>query len=323
MARVKIPVSFSYTTNPGGTSPTYVSTSSGSYVSQAADLTEPVANTTVTVTVRSSGAPTTVWQTETGGATFTSLSTDASGNVPGWVNEGSYAVAAAPVGAFGGATYYFDAVRGDGVSNIAAGAVTTTALSSALQTSVASIATNAAKEIADIATVTALTVPNYVKPAGALQMNQFDIPGTSSGSLWAGLLYSGTAVVTLQGGMTTAFDATTGTSLVAPVTGLYTGRLWCRADYVGPAGVIAESPWVEVLGSVNGVGFPTFGYDIITMANAQGSNTPPYHALKFDTLIPMNAGDRFNAFIDWAGLGPIEIAAASYGVYSLIYESPL
>lgn len=133
MARVKIPVSFSYTTNPAGSTPTYVSTSSGSYVSQAADLTEPVANTTVTVTVRSTGSPTTVWQTETGGATYTTLTTDASGNVPGWVNEGSYAIAAAPAGAFGGATYYFDAVRGDGVSNIAAGAVGLSALVAAVQ----------------------------------------------------------------------------------------------------------------------------------------------------------------------------------------------
>lgn len=133
MARVRIPVSFSYTSNPGGSTPTYVATTSGGSPTTSVDITEPVQNTTVTVTARGTGSPVTVFQTETGGATYTTLTTDASGNVPGWVNEGSYQIVAAAHGAFGGATYYFDAVRGDGVSNIATGAVGLSALITAIQ----------------------------------------------------------------------------------------------------------------------------------------------------------------------------------------------
>lgn len=132
MARVKVPVSFSYTTNPTGATPTYLSSASGSFTAQAADVVQPVQNTTVTITVRSTGLPATVYQTETGSATYTSLVTDAGGAVPGWVNEGSYTIVAAAQGAFSGATYYFDATRGDGVSNIAAGVVGSTQLASSI-----------------------------------------------------------------------------------------------------------------------------------------------------------------------------------------------
>ena len=51
------------------------------------------------------------------------MQTDAGGNVPGWVNEGSYKVVAAASGGFGGGSINFDALYGGGTSQIATGAV--------------------------------------------------------------------------------------------------------------------------------------------------------------------------------------------------------
>lgn len=122
-SRVKIPVNFGFSSNPNGTTPTYISSASGSFTSEAANVLEPVNSVTVTVNVRSTNAPATVYQAETGTATYTTLSTDSQGNVPGWVNPGSYLVTASPSGGFAGATVAFEAVRGDGVTNVASGAI--------------------------------------------------------------------------------------------------------------------------------------------------------------------------------------------------------
>jgi microcystin-dependent protein len=123
MARVQIPVNFGYVSNSTGTTPSYVSSSSSSFTAETLALMEPAASITVTITVRSTGAVATVYQAETGTAVYTTLSTGAKGNVPGWVDPGSYVATAASSGNFGGASVAFEAVRGDSVTNIANGAI--------------------------------------------------------------------------------------------------------------------------------------------------------------------------------------------------------
>lgn len=53
------------------------------------------------------------------------MQTDAGGNVPGWMNEGTYKIVAAASGGFGGGTINFDALYGGGTAQIAIGAVGT------------------------------------------------------------------------------------------------------------------------------------------------------------------------------------------------------
>lgn len=86
---------------------------------------EPVSGTTITVTNRDNGNPATIYSAETGSSTISTLTTNAAGNCPGWVIEGSYQLVAAAVGSFAGATIAWEAVRGDGVGNVAAGAIGT------------------------------------------------------------------------------------------------------------------------------------------------------------------------------------------------------
>jgi microcystin-dependent protein len=128
----KIPISFGFTSNPNGTTPTYVSSSSGAFTGEVANLLEAPQSVAVTINARATGLPTTVYQSETGGATYTSLYTDNQGNVPGWVSPGSYTAIAAPSGGFAGLTVAFEAVRGDGVTNVAAGAVDVAQLTAAV-----------------------------------------------------------------------------------------------------------------------------------------------------------------------------------------------
>lgn len=117
MPRVQLPYSFSYP-------------SSGNL--------DPVVGTSITVSHRnpftgSASTPATVYQQEVGTATYTGIVTDSGGNVPGWVDPGSYVIVAAPQGSFTGATVAFEAVRGDGVTLIAPGAVDVSQLTTAIQ----------------------------------------------------------------------------------------------------------------------------------------------------------------------------------------------
>lgn len=116
-SRVQIPFSFSF---PNGV---FVAATSGGAVTTAANVIEPIVGTAVSVTNRDTGLPATLWQGETGSSTYSSIITDAGGNVPGWVDPGSYRISAAAQGAFTGAVINWEAVRGDGVTNIAPGAV--------------------------------------------------------------------------------------------------------------------------------------------------------------------------------------------------------
>lgn len=120
MSRVQLPFAFSYASGV-----VYVAaTSGGSPTTQAPNgLLEPVVGAAVTVTDRDTLNPATVYQAETGASTYTSVVTDSGGNVPGWVDPGSYKIQVASVGAFAGATVNFEAVRGDGVTNLAANSV--------------------------------------------------------------------------------------------------------------------------------------------------------------------------------------------------------
>jgi microcystin-dependent protein len=123
--RIQVPFSFSYPTS------VFVSTSSTTFssgTSEAITVMSPAVSAPITIINRDTNNPATIWQTESGASFFTSVTTDASGNVPGWLDAGSYKITAAPVGSFAGATINFDPSRGDGTTLIAPGAVTVNAL---------------------------------------------------------------------------------------------------------------------------------------------------------------------------------------------------
>lgn len=117
-ARIQIPFSFNY---PSG----------GNLV--------PAVNASIGVYVRNSdgsqGSPVAVYQSQSGNNQYASLQTDSGGNVPGWVNEGTYKIVATAIGGFGGGTINFDALYGGGTSVIALNAVDTPQLSTAVQAS--------------------------------------------------------------------------------------------------------------------------------------------------------------------------------------------
>lgn len=121
--RVQIQFSFAYPSGLG-----YGSTSSTTFTSSnSVSMTglSPVVGVQVSVVDRTTGNAATVYSSETGTGVISSLVTDSGGNVPGWVNSGSYTIVVAAQGSFAGASINFDAVRGDGVTRIAPGTVTT------------------------------------------------------------------------------------------------------------------------------------------------------------------------------------------------------
>jgi microcystin-dependent protein len=124
--RVQVDVSFTYPQT------IYVATSSGGAVTDAVTIYSPVVGVAITITDRDSGNSPTVYAASTGTSTIGSLVTDSGGNVPGWVIEGSYTITAAAAGSFVGASVGWEAVRGDGVENIYAGAVTMADLATAV-----------------------------------------------------------------------------------------------------------------------------------------------------------------------------------------------
>lgn len=118
MARVELAIQFSY--------PQLIwvgATSTSTTTAESYTVDVPVVGTSVIVSDRDGGPAPTIYAAETGGSTITTLVTDTGGNVPGWINEGSYTVTAAASGPFTGASVAFEAVRGDGVSFVADGAV--------------------------------------------------------------------------------------------------------------------------------------------------------------------------------------------------------
>lgn len=115
--RVQIPISFAYP------STVYASSTSASFTAESVTLMVPATGSTVTITNRDTLQPATVYAAITGASTISPVVTDSAGNVPGYVVEGSYTVTAAAAGSFSGASINWEAVRGDGVENIYAGAV--------------------------------------------------------------------------------------------------------------------------------------------------------------------------------------------------------
>lgn len=107
--RVSINVAFQYETT------VYVASSSGGSPTTAQTVLNPVVGAPITITNRDTGNPATVYSAATGSGTISSVTTDAGGNVNGYVVEGSYSITAGSVGAFAGATIQWEAVRGDGV----------------------------------------------------------------------------------------------------------------------------------------------------------------------------------------------------------------
>lgn len=122
--RIQIPYSFSYPASPASPGlTTYGSSSATTYTGVPFDSVEPVVGVTVTLIDRDTNLPVNVYQREVGSTQYTTLITDAIGAVPGWVEPGSYTMTAPAQGAFAGAVIHFDAIRGDGVTRIAPGAV--------------------------------------------------------------------------------------------------------------------------------------------------------------------------------------------------------
>lgn len=92
----------------------------------------PMVGASVLVSNRVGGAPATVYGAETGGGTLPNpLTTDANGRIEGWVDPGSYNL---QVSGAGITTYTqpYEAVRGDGVTNISVGAIDIAQLASAV-----------------------------------------------------------------------------------------------------------------------------------------------------------------------------------------------
>jgi microcystin-dependent protein len=174
MPRVKIPVSFGFTSNPTGTTPTYVASSSGGSANESANLLEAPTSVAVTVTSRTTGQPATVYQAETGPALFTTNATDGQGNVPGWVDPGSYTVTAAAANGFSGATVAFEAVRGDGVTDVAAGAIDVGQLTAAVLNAL-------------VPTGTILDYTGQTMPAGFVFANNAVYPTGAVGSTYYNL----------------------------------------------------------------------------------------------------------------------------------------
>lgn len=122
--RVQIPISF--LTESTVYAPL---TSTGSAQQQTIMI--PVPNAPVSVYNRLAngqpGSPATIYADSTTSTQLSTIATDAGGNVPGFVVEGSYLVTAGATTVNGqvysGATIAWDAVRGDGVENIYPGAV--------------------------------------------------------------------------------------------------------------------------------------------------------------------------------------------------------
>ena len=123
-SRVQIPFSFNY---PSG----------GNLV--------PAAGASIAVYVRntdgSQGSPASVFQGQSGASQYSSLQTDLGGNVPGWVNEGTYKIVAAATGGFGGGVINFDALYGGGTTMIASNAVDVPQLSTSVQASLIPVGT--------------------------------------------------------------------------------------------------------------------------------------------------------------------------------------
>src|ERR1700722_17117782 len=103
MARVQIPFSFSYEATD-----VYTATTSGGSPTANVPVMLPVSAAAVSVVNRDTLASATVWSAATGGSTIVSPVTDSGGNVPGWLDEGSYTITVASgsytYGSFAGAT---------------------------------------------------------------------------------------------------------------------------------------------------------------------------------------------------------------------------
>lgn len=91
----------------------------------------PVVGASISVKNRDTSATVAIFAAETGSSTIPSPITDENGNIPGWLEEGSYTItvsggspAIAPV------EKPFEAVRGDGVSIVASGIITPAMLAS-------------------------------------------------------------------------------------------------------------------------------------------------------------------------------------------------
>lgn len=130
--RVQIPFSFSYPVTG------FISTSSTTFsggTSESVTMMVAAVGAPITIINRDTSSPATIWQAESGASFYSSISTDSGGNVPGWLDAGSYKITAGPVGGFSGSTINFDPSRGDGTTLIAPGAVNTAAISANAVTS--------------------------------------------------------------------------------------------------------------------------------------------------------------------------------------------
>lgn len=92
----------------------------------------PVVGATITVKNRETKAPVSIFAAETGASTIPSPVTDENGNIPGWLEEGSYIITVSGGSpAISPVEKPWDAVSGEGVSFVANGVITPAMLTSA------------------------------------------------------------------------------------------------------------------------------------------------------------------------------------------------
>ncbi len=177
---------------------------------------QPLLGASVAIQHRGTGTTATVYGAESGGTTISNpVVTDADGRIEGWVDEGSYNLV---VSGSGISTYTarFEAVRGDGVSNLAPGAVGTSHLANGAVTP-AKLSPDIASTIMPTGTI--LAYAGTVAPAGwvftngalynghdPLYVNLWNTIGTRFGGTGQGSF----AVPDTRGNVLVGADATSG-----------------------------------------------------------------------------------------------------------------
>jgi len=236
-------------------------------------LVAPVIGATISVKNRDTGGSVSIFATETGSSTIPSPVTDANGNVPGWLPEGSYTITVSGGSpAISPIERAWDAVRGDGVSIVAPSVIIPSMLA---------------------ATTTALLVPTgtILSFASAL------LPG---GYLWAtGQAVSRTTYSALYGALGTTFGSGNG-STTFNVPDLR-GRAPVGADNFGGAG------------SANRLHAQTFSSDgVVNQNTVGGTGGQDSHVLSTGELAshthsPTDPGHSHTGspnFLNEAGGGP-------------------
>lgn len=186
--RVQIPIAFQ-------TESTVFAPLTSGGTNTAQTIMIPVPNAPVTVYNRLAngqpGTPATVYADGQSATQLSTITTDAGGNVPGYVVEGSYLVTAGSVTingqVFSGATLAWDAVRGDGVENIFPGAVVSASIANGA-VNIAQLATAVAQALLPVGAV--VDFAGSAPPAGYLLCNGQSVTTATYPNLFAVIGYT-------------------------------------------------------------------------------------------------------------------------------------